>query len=60
MSFYPILRSASTIEIHFTYDQKSRFDLVEKIKNEYKNRTRASLFQSSEDRKREFFYVAIR
>ena len=33
--------------------QKSQFDLVEKIKNKNKNRTRASLFQSSEDGKQE-------
>ena len=58
--FYPILRSASMIEIHFSWyvgnvklflSQKSKFDLVEKIKNKTKNRTHASLFQSSEDGK---------
>ena len=35
--------------------QKSQFDPLEKIKNKNKNRTRASLFQSSEDGKQEFF-----
>ena len=35
--------------------QKSRFDLVERIKNENKNRTRASLFQSSVDGKQKIF-----
>ena len=64
--FYTTLGSASMIEIHFTWyvenvklflSQKSQFDLVEKIKN--KNRTRASLFQSSEDRKQEFFMWPI-
>ena len=64
LRFYTISRSASTIEIHFSWyvqnvksflSQKSRFDLVERIKNENKNRTRASLFQSSEDGKQEFF-----
>ena len=33
--------------------QKSQFDLAEKIKNKNKNRTRASLFKSSEDGKHE-------
>ena len=33
--------------------QKSQFDLVEKIKNKDKKRTRASLSQSSEDGKQE-------
>ena len=37
--------------------QKSQFDLVEKIKN--KKRTRASLFQSSEDRKQEIFLCGL-
>ena len=54
------------IEIHFSYvenvklflSQKSQFDLVEKIKNKNKKPTRTSLFQSSEDGKREFFNVA--
>ena len=54
------------IEIHFSSHvenvklllfQKSQFDLVEKAKN--KNRTRASVFQYSEDGKPEIFYVAI-
>ena len=35
--------------------QKSQFFLVEKIKNENKNRIRTSLFQFSEDGKQEFF-----
>ena len=56
------------IEIHFKWyvenvklflSQKSRFDFVEEIKNENKNRTRAPLFQSSEDGKQEIFYVAL-
>ena len=56
------------IEIHFSWyvenvklflSQKSQFDLVEKIKNENKNRTLASLFKPSEDGKQEFFYVAL-
>ena len=34
---------------------KSQFDRVQKVKNKYKNLTRASLFQSSEDGKQEFF-----
>ena len=60
--FYPILRSASMIEIHFSWyvenvklflSQKSQFDLAEKIKNKNKKRTRASLFQCSEDGKQE-------
>ena len=33
--------------------QKSQFDLVEKITNKKEKRTRASLFQSSEDGKEE-------
>ena len=33
--------------------QKSQFDFVETIENKNKNRTRASLFQSSEDGKQE-------
>ena len=37
--------------------QKSQFDLVERIKNKNKKRTRASLFQSSEDGKQEFFLM---
>ena len=37
--------------------QKSQFDLVEKIKN--KNRTRASLFQFSEDGHREIFLSGL-
>ena len=36
---------------------KSQFDLVEKIKNKNKKRTRASLFQSSEDGKQEKFFM---
>ena len=56
------------IEIHFSsyveiiklfLSQKSQFDLVENINNKNKNRTRASLFQSSEDGKQEIFYVAL-
>ena len=39
--------------------QKSQCDRVEKLENKNKNRTRASLFQSSEDAKQEFFYVAL-
>ena len=40
--------------------QKSQFDLVEKIRNKNKKRTRASLFQSSKDGKQEKkFYVAL-
>ena len=35
--------------------QKSQFDLVEKIKNENKQRTRASLSQSLEDGKQKKF-----
>ena len=35
--------------------QKSQFDRVQKIENENKNLTRASLFQSSEDTKHEIF-----
>ena len=54
------------IEIHFTYvenvklflSQKSQFDLIEKIENKNKKHMRGSLFQSSEDWKQEFFYVA--
>ena len=55
------------IEIHCTWyvenvklflSQQSHFDLVENIKNRNKNRTRASLLQSSEDGK-QFFYVAL-
>ena len=38
--------------------QKSLFDLVEKIQDQNKNRTRASLFQFLEDGKQEMFYVA--
>ena len=37
--------------------QKSQFDLVEKIKNKNKKRTRASLFQSSEDKKQEISFM---
>ena len=56
------------IEIHFTWyvenvksflSQKSQFDIVEKIKNKNKNRTRASPFQSPDDGKQEYFYVAL-
>ena len=39
--------------------QKSQFDLVEKIKNKNKKRTRASLFQSSEDGKQEIFLCGL-
>ena len=35
--------------------QKSQFQLLEMIKNENKKRTRASVFQSSEDGKQENF-----
>ena len=37
--------------------QKSQFKLMEKIKNKNKNRTRASLFQSSEDGKQEKHFM---
>ena len=37
--------------------QKSQFDLVENIKNKNKKRTRASLFQSSEDGKQEICFM---
>ena len=37
--------------------QKSQFDLVEKIKNKNKKRTRASLFLSSEDGKQEIYFM---
>ena len=37
--------------------QKSPFDLAEKIENENKKRTRASLFQSREDGKQEIFFM---
>ena len=37
--------------------QKSQFDLVEKIKNKNKNRTRASISQFSEDGKQEFLML---
>ena len=66
--FYPILRSASIIEIHFTgyvenielfLSQKSQFDLVKKIKNKNTKRTRASLSRSSEDGKQEIFLCAL-
>ena len=39
--------------------QTSQFDLVEKIKNKNKNRTRASLFQSTEDGKQEIFLCGV-
>ena len=39
--------------------QKSHLDLVEKIKYKNKNRTRASLFQSSEDGKQEKFLCGL-
>ena len=64
--FYLILRSASMIEIHFTWyvenvklllSEKSQFKPEEKIKNKNKNRTRASIFQSSEDEKQETFFM---
>ena len=35
--------------------QKSQFHIVEKIKNKNKKRTRASLFQSTEDGKQDIF-----
>ena len=38
---------------------KISFDLVEKIKNNNKNRTRASLFQSSEDGKQKKFLCGL-
>ena len=34
-----------------------KFELVEKIKGENKNRTRASLFQFSEDGKQEIYFM---
>ena len=37
--------------------QKSQLDVVEKIKNESTKRTRASLFQSSEDREQGNFFM---
>ena len=37
--------------------QKSQFHLVERIKNKNKKRTRASLFQSSEDGNLEIFFT---
>ena len=37
--------------------QKSQFDHVEKIKDKNKKRTRASLFQSSEDGKQEKYFM---
>ena len=37
--------------------QKSQFDPVEKIKNKNKKRTRASLFQPSEDGKQENVFM---
>ena len=40
--------------------KESQVDLVEKIKNENKNRTRASLFLSSEDGKQEFFLCGLK
>ena len=55
------------IEIHLSLyvenvklllSKKYQFDLVEKIENKNKKRTRALLFQSSEDGKHETFYVA--
>ena len=64
--FYPILRSASMVEIHFTwhvenlklfFSQKSQFDLVENIKNQNKKRTRTSLFKSLEDGKQEICFM---
>ena len=39
--------------------QKSQFDLAEKIQNKNKKRTRASLFQSSEDGKQEIFLCGL-
>ena len=38
--------------------QNVRFDLVEKIKNKDRNRTRTSLYQSPEDGKLKKFYMA--
>ena len=37
--------------------QKSQFDLVEKMKNKIKKRTRASLFQSQKDGKQEIYFM---
>ena len=37
--------------------QKSWVDPVEKLKNKNKNRTRASLFQFSEDGKQEIYFM---
>ena len=39
--------------------QKSQFGLVEKIKDENKKRTRASLFRSSEDGTKEIFLCGL-
>ena len=39
--------------------EKSQFDLVEKIKNENKYRTRASLLNLQRTGNKKFFYVAI-
>ena len=38
---------------------KSQFDRVQKMKNKYKNRTRASLFQSLGDEKQENFLCGL-
>ena len=43
--------------VKLLWSQKSQFDLVEKIKNKSKNCTLASLFQSSEDGKREIYFM---
>ena len=40
--------------------QIPQFDLVEKIKDKNKKRTRASLFQSSEDGKQEIFLCGLK
>ena len=54
------------IETHFScyvenaklfLSQKSEVDPVEKIKNKNKNRTRASVFQFSEDGKQEIYFM---
>ena len=45
--------------VEWFLSQKSQFDLEEKIRNNNKKRTCASLLQSSEDRKQEIFYMAL-
>ena len=43
--------------VKFFQFQKSQFHLIEQIKNKNKKRTRASLFQSSEDGKQEIYFM---